>query len=431
MIAGMVSDSGNDQRDASLHVLRCIADNCDELAKRFDCFRQIQDGLQRGDSLRANPLTGGLTNYSYQVYLERSPNVTVFAKICFPYALWNPNSTVPYDVRRTQNEFKMMQLFADVAPGTAPLPYLCAPVDDMMVLLTEWCDDEVQLANQVVDGRMDFRVCRKLARSIAKLHCQSFDPEFNTEIRQTMLSTFQTLQNKLESMFKSTDNSRATQLVQSMDLKVWTTLVQTIQHHYEHSRDCLVHSDLHVKNILVDRMAMAGNGSFHVVDFEMAFAGPIGRDLGTFYPFLLGCALAHALSGNWEGTYNLLEAVDLIWEEYSSGLRKEGKSQEFVDYAFQSVLGWCGRFMFLGFFTAGTHVADFPVDNKADRAILLDAIGVLGLKLMLLGFDKKCDDITSDFHQLFKNTIWTEIESTITLKAHRAATLLVRYWKSQ
>lgn len=84
-----------------------------------------------------------------------------------------------------------------------------------------------------------------------------------------------------------------------------------------------------------------------------------------------------------------------------------------------STLGWCDRFTFLGYFTARTHVVDFPVDNESDKEIQLDAIGVLGLKFMRLGFDSTYVDGTADFQCLLKTKMWTELENSITLKADR------------
>jgi len=424
------------QHAQGIHVVHCIEENCSRLANDFQCFRQIRDGLERGASLQVMPLTGGLTNYSYKVCMEHNSNqqedddIVLFAKLCFPFALWNPNATSNYDVQRTKNEFEMMKTFAQVAPGCVPTPYLCEPVDDKMVLVTEWCDNDEQLARQVVmDGTLDPRICSKLARSMAKLHCMEFDPNFNTGIRKTMLSTFDTLQNKLIAMLDDTaDDSRAAKLVHELGRQRCKDLVDTIQYHYENTRDCLVHSDLHVKNILVEQTttnngSFGPTGAFSVVDWEMAFAGPIGRDLGTFFPFPLCCALAHALQGNQNATIDLFSKLGFIWEEYASGLREGGKDEAFINYAFRSAIGWCGRFMFLGFYTSGTHMEDFPIDNSADKQLLLDSIGVLGLKFMLWSFDATESQRLSatELYEQFRYTIWDEVVFLIATKTQRSA----------
>ena len=42
-----------------------------------------------------------LTQYSYKVYVDKQPELCVFAKLSFEYALWNPDKTSHYDLQRT------------------------------------------------------------------------------------------------------------------------------------------------------------------------------------------------------------------------------------------------------------------------------------------------------------------------------------------
>ena len=39
--------------------------------------------------------------YSYKVYVDEQPELCVFAKLSFEYALWNPDKTSHYDLQRT------------------------------------------------------------------------------------------------------------------------------------------------------------------------------------------------------------------------------------------------------------------------------------------------------------------------------------------
>ena len=39
--------------------------------------------------------------YSYKVYVDKQPELCVFAKLSFEYALWNPDKTSHYDLQRT------------------------------------------------------------------------------------------------------------------------------------------------------------------------------------------------------------------------------------------------------------------------------------------------------------------------------------------
>jgi len=97
-------------------------------------------------------LSGGVTNYSYKVFLadndddesddedgvdrrqQNSPpaaaELSLFAKVCFPYALWNPDRSVPYDLARVENEFAVMKRFAALVRMTSSSSTTASPRDD-------------------------------------------------------------------------------------------------------------------------------------------------------------------------------------------------------------------------------------------------------------------------------------------------------------
>ena len=45
-------------------------------------------GSPESGKLDAVVLSGGYTNYSYKVFVENQPELCVFAKLCFEFALW-------------------------------------------------------------------------------------------------------------------------------------------------------------------------------------------------------------------------------------------------------------------------------------------------------------------------------------------------------
>jgi hypothetical protein len=53
----------------------------------FRELRAIASALGQGDTLQASLLSGGVTNYSYKVYLRENPELALFAKFAFKYAL--------------------------------------------------------------------------------------------------------------------------------------------------------------------------------------------------------------------------------------------------------------------------------------------------------------------------------------------------------
>ena len=79
-------------------------------------------------------------------------------------------------------------MFSELKPGRVVKPYLCIDVqDDMKLLVTQWASGDEQWANQFIDGDIDTRIVPQLADTLATLHCQDFDPQFNTNVRPCML----------------------------------------------------------------------------------------------------------------------------------------------------------------------------------------------------------------------------------------------------
>lgn len=76
--------------------------------------------------------------------------------------------------------------------------------------------------------------------------------------------------------------------------------------------DCLIHSDSHAFNILVeakpdeqDLDLFAPDGTVVICDFEMTSVGPFGRDAGLVLAWPLACMVAHALKNTESNTeYN-------------------------------------------------------------------------------------------------------------------------------
>lgn len=50
-------------------------------------LQQINKAIGEGGTLEAIVLSGGYTNYSYKVYVKEQPELCVFAKLSFEYAL--------------------------------------------------------------------------------------------------------------------------------------------------------------------------------------------------------------------------------------------------------------------------------------------------------------------------------------------------------
>ena len=92
------ADRPSDPSQLLTLVVDTITSNVIDLSGQFDQFRSIRSAIENdGDQLTAKVISGGCTNFSYKVSLQNQPRVALFAKLCFPYALWNPDPDGKYD----------------------------------------------------------------------------------------------------------------------------------------------------------------------------------------------------------------------------------------------------------------------------------------------------------------------------------------------
>ena len=177
-------------------VIDTVAAYAKDLSSQNKVLADISHALeQKGDELQANIISGGYTNYSYKLYLRDRPDVAVFAKLSFPYALWNKDPDAYHDLIRTNNEHTVMKKISCLIKDHSPvaMPFFVADVmqddADMKILCTEWTSraDE-QFAMQWVDGKIDRRVLPKIASTLAETNCcEDFD--FVTRTLMTISTT--------------------------------------------------------------------------------------------------------------------------------------------------------------------------------------------------------------------------------------------------
>jgi len=146
----------NDKEQKKQIVMEVVSTHCND-SSEFDELKLIGEAMQAGDKLDISILTGGVTNFSYRIFLEQRPEIQLYAKLCFDRALWNPDPDAHYDLIRTQNEFEMMGTFNGIDPGSVAIPYLCLDVEGMKLLVTQWSPADEQWANQFIDGIVDAR----------------------------------------------------------------------------------------------------------------------------------------------------------------------------------------------------------------------------------------------------------------------------------
>jgi hypothetical protein len=184
------------------------------------------------------------------------------------------------------------------------------------------------------------------------------------------------------------------------------------------TKDCLLHSDYHAFNILVEGKSnperldeFGAVGSVTICDWEMALAGPIGRDLGILYAFPMLNAVKHAMNGDDASTNSILDALDAVWDNYERTLKEEGsKSDEFIGYAFQDVIAWTGWFCCLANYIFPFHIGSIQFETYSSKEIFMESAGVLGLKFFDMGFDDALKHAPlADLWMTFRHTIMHEM----------------------
>eukprot|EP00984_Skeletonema_dohrnii_P039027 scaffold42952_cov255-Skeletonema_dohrnii-CCMP3373.AAC.1 len=139
------------------------------------------------------------------------------------------------------------------------------------------------------------------------------------------------------------------------------------------TRDCLVHSDSHVFNIIVEAKPsieelenFGPNGNFVLVDWEI-MAGPKGRDVGLALSFPIGCMVAHALGGHLDSNESINAFIISLLDSYAACMSQAGKSPEEVASIIRNVIGWAGCFQFFAFYFLDVQMAEFPCETEHDR----------------------------------------------------------------
>ena len=393
------SEAEDDKLAKKSLVIEIIAKKCVE--SQHEIFQKINKVIQNDNScdLDATILSGGITNYSYKVFVDKYPELCVFAKLSFEYALWNPDTH--HDLQRTTNEFNITKTMSHHKPNYVVVPLACWNIhyknQKSTLLVTEWSHGgDEQFGNQFADGSVDPRIAPQIADCLATLHCMTnYDPNFNETVKPCMVNLLNFVKHKVEEKVSS-ENLQPKDRTEAYYQEIGCDkLLKVLQANIDnfHQRDCLIHSDSHVFNILVEAKPsiealddFGPNGSVVLCDWEMTMAGPIGRDIGVAIAGPIGCLIGHMLNGNRESSID--KYVDTLLDCYLTKMKNDGqKTPQEMDAMFRNIVGWCGWCQFVVFYCLGVQMGAFGVESKELQNYVRDTMGVLGLKMMHLSYD--------------------------------------------
>jgi hypothetical protein len=449
---------------------------------KFQDVRDMGAALAAGDRLKLELLSGGNTNFSYKVSLEKTPGKNpVFAKLSMSKALGNSYTSMEYDLSRTENEFTIMNrfrsvlangndsskdLFRSVLTSTnsnsngngndhhedhVPVvaPYFCVDAGPgHCLLVTAWSPADEQWANQFIDGQVDERILEKLANTFAALHCTATDacmkdpdlvgPSFNRKIMPYMMTIFP-LARSLGSEYLTDQNEgsdKGIALIQGMGERMFHKIVDNMEKRYQ-ERDCLVHGDAHPFNILVEPKPsieelekFGKQGSFVLCDWENSQMGPIGRDMGLLAAWPFACAFAHAVQGHGQVAHHLVGCMYSFWESYAAALvDKGGKDEEFLKETYRDSLGWTGFSLVFIIHMLRLNCENLPLEGVPafEQNKAYGSISYTGVKCLQWGFtdfdkDLSLDELNLKFMDMVAGEIYSLVEVSMLNKRRRGNT---------
>ena len=374
-----------------------------------------------GSKLEATILSGGITNYSYKVQVDKQPDLVVFAKLSFEYALFNPGAH--HDLARTQNEYNAMKMVYDKTPDCVVTPLACWDLEydgqKAKLLVTAWSLASEQFGIQFHEGMVDPRIAPQLAETMATLHTiENVDPEFNAQVKDCIIDLLAFVKKStVEAAKKETPDNRTEAYMKEVGLDVIMRLLDDNVQDFEQTRDCLIHNDFHVFNILVEEKpsieeleSFGPNGNVVVCDWEQTIVGSIGRDLGQSLGAPIGCLIGHMLNGYREASID--NFINTMLDCYFDRMSKTGKSDAELAYIYRNTIGWVGFCQYVCFYFLKIQLDAFGVESEELQNYVHDAMGVMGLKFMRVSYDTEYvapSTSLQDLKLLFKNMIEEEV----------------------
>lgn len=153
----------------------------------------------------------------------------------------------------------------------------------------------------------------------------------------------------------------------------------------------------------------------------MSHIGALGKDVGVFQSFPLACSYYHAAQGHEDSCHAILEAVDIVWQEYAESLRVGGKDEEFIAKTYRNMLGFCGWVIFAPFYTWRKQIefADTTGLTAEESELILAQLGATAFKMMEWAW---ADDIPAaqytlgELQALLIRTVSEDIKKIVTGK---------------
>ena len=256
-----------DQQEKLQLLIKHLKGYCNDESEHDD-LRHIGNAVQNGATLTGTVISGGYTNYAYKIHLDTvdenegayDKNLAVFAKIAFPFALWDPSKEAHYDLSRVTAEFELMTRLSKElkittesgrSKSSIPRPYelidISAAEDgaypEMKIFVAEFvAPTDEQWGNQFIEGEIDNRIIDQCAKTLSMINLTDIDDDFN----QGFITCFTNISAGLGSLMRTVverENDKA--VIYARDVLGTEKLDAIVKNWIAagQRKECLVHGD--------------------------------------------------------------------------------------------------------------------------------------------------------------------------------------------
>jgi len=295
--------------------------------------------------LTAKPITGGNVNFAFRVSNtvengSNSPDVrtAVFVKQAPEYvAIFGPGA-YPLTSERMQMEIDVYKEWMQVDGVSQYLPqiYLFDPVH--MATVMQFLDgyellDHLLIKKEHKEGFFN-KAATQLGDFMGKTHGATHSSKMAPDRVAYLVEHFENRPMRdiqLEFVFtkcfkEATDEQRAGLTVDERFMKE-VALIKA-QYNGEVGTENLVlsHGDLHPGSV----MANPDTEEVKVIDPEFTVYGPPGLDVGSLLSGFVLAAIHHAYSNDTDEVASICDAVQTVWDSYTTAIHEYGVSPELV-----------------------------------------------------------------------------------------------------
>jgi hypothetical protein len=277
----------------------------------------------------------------------------------------------------------------------------------MKIFVSEWvAPTDEQWGNQFIEGEVDNRVIDQCAKTLAMTNLADCDKDFNQGFTDCFTKITAGLAPLITGVVEQENDKVVVYARDVLGLEKLKTIVKKWETGSQ-QKECLVHGDAHVFNMLVERKPNAvqlahsfgPEGDFFLCDWEMARVGSKGQDIGNFlaHPALSACFLA--ARGHMDKANDILHSMKQFWNAYKKslvdGLRKKQEEtgetidvDKYVAEVFYSALGTFGYFSYIAFYLLQCFVEFMDTEGltEAEVKTVMGVIGWVGLRSMEVGY---------------------------------------------